>query len=139
MKDQTEIFEAKYPVKDFNKTTYSFDSQELRKLSSLDTIDQMGQMAQMMISQFVSNECLPRVGAKNSPDTGVLYDIGKGQFVIFTPKVWCISCNKRRGLLEYGGKNYCEECFDLKKTIEAGKGKVAAEERIKPEVKEVKK
>lgn len=136
MKDQTEIFEQKYPVKDFNKTTYSFDSQELRKLSSLDTIDQMGQMAQMMIGQFVSNECLPRVGAKNSPDTGVLYDIGKGQFVIFTPKVWCSSCKGRMAKLEYKGKFYCDACLELAKTIEAGKGKIKSEvPELKPETK----
>lgn len=124
MKDQTQEFEKRYPSKDYNKTTYSFDSNELRKLSSLDTIDQMGQMAQMMISQFVSNECLPRVGAKNSLDTGVLYDIGKGQFIIFTPKVWCNACKSRRATLEYKGKFYCDSCLNLVKTTEAGKGKI---------------
>lgn len=127
MKDQTADFEKRYPTKDFNKTTFSFDSQELRKLSSLDTIDQMGQMAQMMISQFVSNECLPRAGAKNSPDTGVLYDIGKGQFMIFTPKVWCSACKGRRATMEYEGHFYCDGCFEIQKVANSGKGKVKTE------------
>jgi hypothetical protein len=133
LKDQTAEFEARYPTKDYLKTTYSFDSSELRKLSSLDTIDQMGQMAQMMISQFVSGECLKRVGGKNSPDTGVLYDIGKGQFILFTPKVWCSACKGRKATMEYKGHFYCDACLDMQKVAEAGKGKV--KEEVKPETK----
>ena len=124
MKDQSNEFEQKYPTKDFNKTVYSFDSAELRKLTSLDTIGQMGQMAQMMIGQVVQGECLPRVGAKNSPDIGVLYDIPKGQFILFTPKVWCISCKNKRALFEYKGHFYCNDCLNIQKVVDAGKGKV---------------
>ena len=124
MNDNAAQFEAKYPSKDFNKTTYSFDSSELRKLSSLDVMVQMGEWAQNIVGQFVSGECLSRVGGKPSPDTGVLYDIAKGQFIVFTPKVWCSACKNRMAKLEYKDKYYCDNCYDLAKTAEAGKGKV---------------
>lgn len=122
MKDNSE-FESKYPLKDFNKVSYAFDSQELRKLTSLDTISQMGQMAQMMISQVVQGECLVRIGAKNSPDIGVIYDIPKGQFIVFIPKVWCNSCHNRKAGFEYKGHFYCEGCLNIQKTADAGKVK----------------
>lgn len=129
MKDQTNEFEAKYPAKDFNKSVYSFDSQELRKLTSLDTIAQMGQMAQMMINNIVQGECLARVGAKNSPDIGVLYDIPKAQFVVFSPKLWCIACKARRAQFEYKGHFYCQSCLDIQKVADQGKGKIKEEKK----------
>lgn len=131
MKDQTQEFESKYPTKDFNKSVYSFDSSELRRLSSLDTIGQLGQMAQTLISNVVQGECMPRVGAKNSPDVGVLYDIPKGQFVVFTPKVWCSACKVRRALFEYKERNYCQSCLDIQKVADAGKGKIKEEKKEK--------
>lgn len=131
MKDQSKEFETKYPTKDFNKTTYSFDSAELRKLSSLDTIGQMGQMAEMMIGNLIQGECLTRIGAKNSPDVGTLYDIPKGQFIVFTPKVWCIACNKRRAIFEYKGHFYCNDCLNVQKVADAGKGKIKEEKKTK--------
>lgn len=123
MKDQKESFEAKYPSKEFNKIIYSFNSEELRKLSSLDTINQMGQMAQMMINNLVQGECLVRVKAKNSPDTGVLYDIPKGEFHVFVPKVWCSKCGNRKSMYEYKGANYCNDCLNLVKALEGNKNK----------------
>ncbi len=130
MQDNTNEFEQKYPTKDFNKTTYAFDSAELRKLSSLDTVLQMGQMAQMMINNVVQGECLPRVGAKNSPDIGVLYDIAKGQFVVFTPKVWCNGCKSKKAVYEYKGHFYCESCLEIQKVAETGKGKINQEGKL---------
>lgn len=130
MQDQSKEFESKYPSKDFNKTIYSFDSQELRKLSSLDTISQLGQMAQMMISQVIQGECLSRVEAKNSPDIGILYDVPRGNFTVFVPKVWCVACKNRRAIYEYKGHFYCKSCLDLQKVAEQGKTKLKEEKKI---------
>lgn len=129
MKDQTNEFETRYPSKDFNKSVYSFDSAELRKLTSLDTISQMGQMAQTLIGNIVQGECMPRVGAKNSPDVGVLYDIPRGQFVVFTPKVWCVACKIKRATFEYKEHFYCQSCLDIQKVADSGKGKVKEEKK----------
>ena len=117
--------EQKYPVKDYTRMTFAFDGQELRKLTSLDTINQMGQMAQMMISQVLQSECMPRVGAKNSKDVGVVYDIPKGQFVVFTPRVWCSACKIRKAIKEYKGEYFCEDCLKarMESVIPMRKGK----------------
>jgi hypothetical protein len=129
-KSQEQIYDAKYPVKDFKKTIFVFTSEELRKLTSLDTIVQMGQIAQVMIGNIVQQQCLPRVAVKNSPDIGVLYNIPAGQFYVYTPKVWCMRCNVRRANFNYKGSFYCQDCLN----------QVQAEEKVKvPEVKKDKK
>lgn len=112
-KSQEQAFDAKYPSKEYNKTIFVFTSEELRKLSSLETISQMGQIANMMISNIVQGQCLPRVSAKNSPDSGVLYDIPAGKFFVYTPKVWCFRCNQRKARYFYRNNNYCDDCLRI--------------------------
>jgi len=132
MKDQSNEFENHYPTKDFAKTIYAFDSAEIRKLTSMDTIVQLGQMAQLGINQIVNEEFLPRIGAKKSPDIGVLYDIPKGQCMVFTPKVWCAACKNKKADYEYKGRFYCGSCLKLQQEVDAGKKvKEAKKEALK--------
>lgn len=113
--NQKKVFEEKYNERDFQKTIYSFNNHELRKLQSLDTLVQMGQMAQLMINSLVNSECLKRVNQKSSVDTGVLYDIPRGEFYVYSPRTWCDLCKNRRALYRVEHNAYCEGCVEILK------------------------
>lgn len=113
-KNQQEMeYDKRYPTKEYNKTIFVFTAEELRKLASLESIAQMGQIATVMINNIVQGECLPRVGIKDSPDIGVLYNIPSGQFYTYVPKFWCMRCKIRKATFEYKGISYCQSCVSI--------------------------
>lgn len=116
--------DPRYPSQEYNKTIYSFDPQELRELSSYTGIIIAGKLMEGMANKFVTENCLKRIGAKDSPDIHIEYDVYTGQFTVFSPKVWCTACKIRKANFEYKGGNYCQSCLDVKKVADAGKGKV---------------
>ena len=111
-----EDLEKKYPVNEYAKKTFTFTPGELRELGPLDSITKMGQLAQVMISNMVAGTPLKRVGIRNSPDVGLLYDINKGEFYVYEPKFWCSICNNKKAEFSYNNKAYCPKCFEILKT-----------------------
>ena len=106
-------FDSKYPVADFTKGVFSFSKEEQMRVISLESVIQLGEMAKMMLNNFVQSNCLPRVNLRNSPDVGILYDSAKGTFTVYSPRVWCSSCNVRRAIKELKGLMYCENCLPV--------------------------
>lgn len=113
MDNQQEKFKKNYPEEEYEEKEFSISNKELMRLIGLDAIAQNGQIAQTLMTNFFNQVVIPRVGAKNSQDVGLLYDLSEGTFKLFTPKVWCANCSNRKGILELNGKKYCKECFIL--------------------------
>lgn len=111
-------WDTKYPEKEYKKMAYLFSQEELAKVRTFDAIVNMGQLAQIMLNQVVQDEALKRVGVVGSPDLGVLYNIPAGQFFVYTPKVMCYSCKRRKATLEINKAFYCESCANIIKTAE---------------------
>lgn len=53
-----ELYNERYPQKDYSKTEYNFTAEEISKLQSLDSISQLGQMAQITIDRYVQSDLL---------------------------------------------------------------------------------
>lgn len=107
-----------YNEEDFSKTIYSFNAVELSRLAPWDAQIQLGHVAEGVLTNIIRNDCLKRVGGKNSPDTGIRYDMQTGQFFIYQPRVWCSMCENRRAEFSYKEKVYCKSCVEtLKSTI----------------------
>ena len=79
--------EARYPEKDYKKMTFNFNKEELMRLISLDNTVRMAQLADKMMQTIINGVCIPRVGIKNSPDIGVIYDLAEGVFYVYMPRV----------------------------------------------------
>ena len=137
MENQEAIYNERYPSKDFDKKTYSFNPQEIRNLTTFVTLTQMGKIAEVMANNFVSNEVIQRLGVKTTADTGILYDVGMGQIIIYLPKVICSECSAKRAEFKYKEKAYCKACVDL--VTERDKKLVTEKPVEKVEVKEKKK
>ena len=116
-------FEQRFPLKDYNKLMYAFTAEELRMIAGFVNDEMRGDSAKQAISNILAKVCLPRVGVEDSPDNGVSYDYIGGRFVLFVPKNLCAQCKKRKALYEFKGKKYCEDCYNLVKTVDDGKKK----------------
>ena len=110
-----EDYAKRYSEKEYNKKTFTFSAGELRELASLDSITKMGQLAQVMVSRMVSGAPLKRVGIKDSPDVGILYDLEKGEFYVYEPKFWCSACHNKKAEFQYENKPYCPACLEILK------------------------
>jgi len=116
-----EEFEKQYPTKDYEKLIYSFTAEELRGLAPYFSAVIQGQLMELHLNQFLHSICMPRIGAPDSPDVGLAYDFTGGKFTLYIPKNLCVECKKRKAVFEYNKKQYCEDCFNLVKTVNHGK------------------
>lgn len=108
-------FEEQYPEKDFQKTLYTFKSQEIAKLAPWDADVQKGEIAKQVIISIITNECFKRVGVKKSPDVGIQYDVINEQFTLFIPRHWCSMCQNRKAEYSVANKLYCTSCLEILK------------------------
>jgi len=111
--EEKKKFEDNYPEKDFAKTIYSFKAQEIAKLAPWDADVQKGLIAEKVITSIIRNECFKRVGAKNSPDIGIKYDIIDEKFILFAPRIWCSECGNKRAEYSVGNVVYCKTCLEV--------------------------
>lgn len=114
--NENKKFAEQYPEKDFQKTLYTFKSQEIAKIAPWDADVQKGEIAKQIITSIITNECFKRVGTKKSPDIGIQYDIINEQFTLFIPRHWCGMCQNRRAEYSVGNKLYCVSCLEILKS-----------------------
>lgn len=115
-------WEEQYNEKDYQKTIYSFTSTELGRLAPWDAQIQIGQIASQVLTGILRKEVLKRVGQKNSPDSGIRYDISTGQFFVYAPKNWCSLCKIKKAEFSVKEAIYCSSCIEiLKQQAEKGK------------------
>lgn len=110
-----EDYSTKYPEKEFTKKTYTFTQSEIRELGFYDNTAKLGQLAQVMLGKLIAGEPLKRVGVKDSPDVGILYDMNKGEFYVYEPKFWCSMCKNKKASFQYNNLNYCPVCIEILK------------------------
>lgn len=115
MKEDTK-FDSQFNEKDFQKTIYTFKAQEIAKLAPWDADIQKAEIAKQVITSIIRNECFKRVGAKNSPDIGIKYDVINEQFTLFIPRNWCSMCQNRRAEYSVQNKIYCTSCVEILKS-----------------------
>lgn len=101
-----------FDPKTYQKSIFTFKPSELAKLTPWDAQIQLGAIAQKVLAGMLRQECLKRVGVKNSPDTKVEYDLVNEQFIAYIPKIWCSDCTIRMGTFEYNKQPYCGDCAE---------------------------
>lgn len=130
-------FEEQYPEKDYQKTLYTFKSQEIAKLSPWDADVQKGEIAKQVILNIITDECFKRVGIRKSPDVGIQYDVIAEQFTLFIPRHWCSLCQNKRAEYSVMNKIYCANCLEILKSQQA-KVSLKKQSKNKEEKTEVK-
>jgi hypothetical protein len=122
-----------FPKNEYNKKIFTFTPGELREICSFDAVVKMGDMAKILISNYLNAVSLKRVGVKNSPDIGIIYNIEAGTFDVYEPKYWCVTCKNKKATTIYQDKTYCQTCMDAMKAeatkIEAKKGVKKSEKK----------
>lgn len=137
MENQEREYDNMYPEKDFKKTTYQFSAGEIRNLTTFVTLTQMGKIAEVMANNFVSSEVIKRLGVQTTADSGILYDVGVGQVIVYIPKAICSNCNAKRAEFSYKDKIYCKTCVDL--VVKKPEEKIEVQQEAKVEPKKKKK
>lgn len=136
-------FEEQYPDKDFVKTQFNFNNEELRTLTafngallaaqvSANIANKTVEATTNIMNNFVTTEVTKRLGTKIIQDTGINYDSNMGKLIIATPKQICSVCKNKKAEFSYKNNIYCKDCVDKV----TGKDKEVPVETT-PEIKEV--
>lgn len=121
-KTQEQLYDEKFPEKDFRKSIFAFSNEEKIELGSFNTIMQISQLAEILCNQIVNTKILPRLGVKTTIDSQVFYDIPAGKIITWIPRVICEQCKNKRAEYAMGTRKLCSSCVELiqqeKKPIE---------------------